>query len=70
MMRCSLIRSIDRPLSGKPFGRPARWILRMVCGAVRDSNLIEPPVSVSCNRDDCKHSAPPAPQRVRPPLEW
>lgn len=42
MLSCSLIASVDRPLSGRPFGRPARWILRMQCGAVYPSNLLEP----------------------------
>lgn len=69
-MKCSLITTISKPLVGKPFGRPARWILRMACGAVHDTNLVEPPVSITRDRTDCKQSAPPAPQRVRPKMDW
>ena len=69
--RCSLVRAAERPPVGKPFGRPARWLLRMVCGAIHDSNLLEPPVSVICEHTEgCEFAAPAAPRKVRPPLEW
>lgn len=71
MPRCSLVRLVDKPLMGKPFGRPARWLLRMVCGAVHDSNLLEPPVSIPCSHmGACRHEAPAPPRKVRPPFEW
>lgn len=65
-MNCSLIIRVDRPLVGRPFGRKARWILRMACGAVHDSNSLEPPVSIRCDRP-CKQTAP---RRVRPPFDF
>jgi len=38
-MCCSLIARVDKPLSGRPFGRRARWILRMACGRIGERRL-------------------------------
>lgn len=67
--RCSLVTLAERPLVGRPFGRPARWIIRMVCGAVYDTNSLEPPVSVKCkNATGCTLGT--APPKKRAALEW
>lgn len=69
--RCSLVAHVARPLSGKPFGRVCRWILRMACGKVYDYNTLEPPVWVLCDgATNCIEKAPPAPKKTRPKFDF
>jgi hypothetical protein len=66
--RCSLVEEIRRPLCGRPYGRICTWLLRMQCGATRETRALEPPVSVKCN--GCDQCGQAAPMRKRPEFDF